>query len=408
MNRNNRSNGTEVGDIFRQYGAAYRQVYELPLQSLKAMCAIESCRTAALGGHIEQCESCGHERTSYNSCSNRHCPKCQAWAKEKWLRARKNELLPVTYYHAVLTIPDELNSIALVNQKIVYDILFRAGAQTLLQLGWDLKHLGGEIGIIAVLHTWGQTLIDHPHLHCIMPGGGLSPDGKRWLPPKKSKRNKKFFVHVNVISDLFKKKFLAYLKEAYRKGELKFVGKTAYLADAREFQALLNRLYAIKWVTYCKPPFRGAEKVIEYLARYTYKVAISNHRIVKVDDDKVTFKWRDYRDGNKEKLMTLQAFEFIRRFLLHILPYQYTRIRHYGLFATRNRKQKIRRCQDILAVCPIEEQQVSEVESWQDWLFELTGIDPRICPNCAKGRMVRRENIQPLRHGPPENVRVAA
>jgi hypothetical protein len=223
MRTNYRSNGIEVGDIFRQYGPAYRESYPLGWQSLKAMSAIENCRTAALGGHVDECDECGDKRISYDSCSNRHCPKCQGLVREKWLAARQKEVLPVTYFHVVLTLPRELNSIALLNQKVVYDLLFKAGSETLMQLGEDPKHLGAEIGIIAVLHTWGQNLLDHPHLHCIVPGGGLSDDGQRWLYPKKSKKNKKFFVHVHVIGDLFKKKFLAYLKQAYRKGELKFV-----------------------------------------------------------------------------------------------------------------------------------------------------------------------------------------
>jgi hypothetical protein len=408
MKTDTRSTGIEVGDIFRQYGPVYKERHRLGWQSLKAMCAIENCRTAALGGHVDKCDACGHERISYDSCCNRHCPKCQGLVREKWLAARQNELLCVTYFHVVLTIPCELNSIALVNQKVVYDILFKAGSETLNQLGHDPKHLGAEIGIIAVLHTWGQNLLDHPHLHCIVPGGGLSDDGKRWLYPKKSKKNKKFFVHINVISDLFKKKFLAYFKKAYRKGELKFVGRTQHLNQKAEFQKLLDQLYRVKWVTYCKPPFGGPEKVLSYLARYTNKVAISNHRIVKFEGGRVSFKWRDYRHGDKEKLMTLDVFEFIRRFLLHVLPFQYMRFRYYGLFSNRHRKTKISLCQAILGMPHLKEDDVVESKTWQDWLFELTGFDLRVCPNCGKGRMVRQEIILPSSHAPPTTFNVAA
>jgi hypothetical protein len=407
MRTNYRSNGIEVGDIFRQYGPAYRESYPLGWQSLKAMSAIENCRTAALGGHVDECDECGDKRISYDSCSNRHCPKCQGLVREKWLAARQKEVLPVTYFHVVLTLPRELNSIALLNQKVVYDLLFKAGSETLMQLGEDPKHLGAEIGIIAVLHTWGQNLLDHPHLHCIVPGGGLSDDGQRWLYPKKSKKNKKFFVHVHVIGDLFKKKFLAYLKQAYRKGELKFVGKTQYLRVAAEFQNLVDDLYQIRWVTYCKPPFGGPAKALEYLARYSNKVAISNHRIVKLQERKVTFKWHDYRD-DKEKLLPLDAFEFIRRFLLHVLPFQYMRIRYYGLFSNRKRKEKIQRCQQILGMPDGVQDESMETKSWQDWFFERTGLDLRVCPSCGKGRMVRREIIQPAPHGPPTVFNLAA
>ena len=340
-----RSTGVEVGDIFREFGPAYRAAHKLPLHISKAMSAIEYCRTAALGGHIDECDACGYQRISYNSCRNRHCPKCQSLAKEKWLMARQKELLPVPYFHLVFTMPDRLNALALENPKVFYKLLFKAASETLLQLGKDPKHLGAQIGLIGILHTWGQNLMDHPHLHCIVPGGGLSPDGKKWISPKKATK-KAFFIHVNVISDLFKKKFLAYLKEAYRERTLTFVGKTEPLATQKAFKELLHKLYATQWVTYCKEPFGGPQQAFEYLGRYTHRVALSNDRIVNVQEGKVTFRWRDYQDNNQIKTMTLDAAEFIRRFLLHILPHRFYKIRYYGLLSSRNKKN----CQSC---CPI-------------------------------------------------------
>ncbi len=342
MNAPQRLNKIEVGDIFRQYGEAYRKSRKLPLQSLKAMSAIESCRTAALGGHVDECDSCGHLRNSYNSCRNRHCPKCQSLAKERWLEARKKELLPVSYLHGVLTIPYELNPIALRNQKEIYDILFKSGTETLRELGFDPKYLGAEIGIIAILHTWGQNLMDHPHLHCIVPCGGLSEDSKKWLLPTKSTGEKKFFVHVNVVSDLFKKKFLYYFKGLYLCGRLKFTGKIKDLGKRQEFEKLYDNLYKKRWITYLKKPFGGQEQVVEYLGRYTHKVAISNERIVKLEDGRVTFRYRDYREGNKDKQMTLDVFEFIRRFLLHILPFKYFKIGTMAFSVTATVRKRLR------------------------------------------------------------------
>ena len=314
----------EVADIVREYGAAYRAVHNVPGAHLKVMDAIVKCRTAALGGHLDECNHCGYQHRFYHSCRNRHCPKCGALNRARWLKARERELLPVPYFHVVLTLPEELNAVAQVNPRVIYAILFRAGSETLLTLGRDPKHLGGDIGVLAVLHTWGQNLLGHPHLHCIVPGGGLSKDGQKWLRPKKATsqkgKGKKFFIHVNVISDLFKKKFLAYLKQAYCAGELQFVGTIAAMGTARAFEQLLDRMYAKKWVSYCKAPFGGPEQVLRYLARYTHRVAISNHRLIKIEDGQVHFKWRDYRDGNKVKVMRLAVFEFLRRFLLHVLP----------------------------------------------------------------------------------------
>lgn len=397
MNLPNRQNGLEVADIFREYGPAYRGAHNLPLEQLKVMSAIEACRTKALGGHLEVCDSCGVEIPAYNSCRNRHCPKCGWLAKEKWLIKRKEELLPVTYFHVVLTISDLLNALALFNQQVIYDILFKAGSETLLDLGKDPKHLGAKIGFMAILHTWGQNLIDHPHLHCVVPGGGLSEDDVEWITPKKSKKKKKFFVHVNVISDLFKKKFIYYLNEAYEKGELKFEGKIAHLQDPAEFKKLKNQLYGQKWVTYCKKPFGGPEEVLEYLGRYTHRVAISNNRIIKMEGGRVFFKWKNNRNGGKLEETSLDVFEFIRRFLLHILPKGFFKIRYYGLLASRNR-EKLRVCQEILGVTaqrPDEEIEERD-KTWEDWFFELTGIEPGICPYCKNGRLIRTSILKPL------------
>jgi predicted Zn-ribbon and HTH transcriptional regulator len=383
------SEGIEVGDIFRLFGAAYREIKRLPLVQLKAMSAIENCRTQALGGHVDVCEECGYERISYNSCRNRHCPKCQSLARERWLLERRQELLPIAYFHVVFTLPDELNRLCLMNQKEMYSLLFKAASETILTLARDSKHLGGQVGLIAVLHTWGQNLMDHPHLHCIVTGGGLSDDGQRWVTPKKMLPGKDFFIHVNIISDLFKKKFLAYLKPAYQQGQLQCVGQIASLAETNNFQELLDRLYARKWNTYCKKPFGGPEKVLNYLGRYTHRVAIANKRIVKLEDDKVTFKWRDYRDDNKNKLMTLNVFEFIRRFLLHVLPRGFFKIRYYGILANRNRRTHLELCKQLLQVADKIAREAQKL-SWDEILRELFGIDVWRCPACGKARLARR------------------
>lgn len=393
-----RPSGIELADIFHEFGPSYRAQHRLRLQHLKVMNAIEKCRTAALGGHIDKCDTCDYEQMSYNSCRNRHCPKCGWSAKEKWVSARLKEL---TYFHVVFTIPQELNALTLVNQDVLYRILFRAGSETLGDLGRDPKHLGGQIGCIVVLHTWGQNLMDHPHLHCLVPGGGLSPDGERWLFPKKMNTNKAFFIHVNVLSDLFKKKFLAYLKHAYQQGQLKFVGKTELLGEESKFCTLINKLCKKGWVVYCKSPFSGPKKVVEYLARYTHRVAISNYRLLKLERDEVTFKWWDYRDG-KAKLMTLQAFEFIRRFLLHILPTNFYRIRYYGILSSCNRKTKLLQCQKLLWTTDgpaLEEVQVLSLADFKD-------IEPPRCPKCETGHLLQIP-MMPPQHSPSPRLEPA-
>jgi len=358
----------------------------MSLEQRKAMHAIQICRTPALGGHVDICDHCGHQRPFLHSCRNRHCPQCQYVARQRWLAARKKDLLPIVYYHAVFTIPDqELAPLALVNQRVIYDILFRAASETLLKLGRDPKHLGAEIGITAVLHTWGQNLLDHPHLHCIVTGGGLAKDGQTWVLPKKNTDDKPFFVHVNIISGLFKKKFLAYLKEAYLSGQIVFTGRIADLKEPGCFYALIDRLYDMKWVTYCKEAFGGPEDVVGYLGRYTHRVAISNHRIVDVKDDQVCFSWID-RKNHEKKIMRLDAIEFIRRFLLHILPHGFYKIRYYGILSSRNHKTKLTRCKRLLHAVETEKA-ISDLV-WQELLFELTGFDWRICPVCKIGHMV--------------------
>lgn len=388
----------EVGDIFRQYGSSYRQSYQLPSAMLKAMSSIERCRTAELGGHVDQCDSCGHLKISYNSCRNRHCPKCQGLAREKWLDNRKKDLLPVQYFHVVFTIPDDLNAIALRNQKEVYTILFKAASETLLELGQDAKYLGAQVGFISILHTWGQNLMDHPHLHCVVPGGGLSLDGTRWVSARNS-----FFIPVKVMSRLFRGKFLAYLKESYANGKLNMVGTVKLLDNPQIFQNLLYKLYEKEWVVYCKPPFGSPEQVLEYLGRYTHRIAISNNRITSMENGKITFRWRDYSDDNKNKLMTLDVFEFIRRFLLHILPDNFIKIRHYGILSNASRKTKLKKCQELLNV---EEKVVQESTNkpWEELYFELTGIDLRLCPCCEKGKMVRRETLHSKNCTYPEKL----
>lgn len=387
----------EVADIFLEFGQAYRQSHKLPQRMLKVMSAIERCRTSELGGHVDECDTCGHLKISYNSCRNRHCPKCQSLAKERWVDSRKRDLLPVGYFHIVFTIPEGLNFLALKNQKEIYSILFKAASEALLQLGKDPKRLGAEIGCISILHTWGQNLMDHPHLHCIVPGGGLSFDGSRWISTRD-----KFFVPVKILSRLFRGKFLAYLKEAYHDHDLKFTGDNQSLAGQQQFQKLLDGLYEKEWVVYCKPPFGSPEQVVEYLGRYTHKVAISNNRIIKIENGKVTFRWRDYRGGNQNKLMTVEAFEFIRRFLLHILPDNFVKIRYYGFLSNRNRNTKLKKCQEVLGVVLNEKQSLTPSISWEELILKLTGTDLRKCPCCEKGRMIIRQILYPKRYIPPE------
>jgi len=382
----------DVAAVFRAHGEAYRRRRHgsLPLRHLRAMHAIERCRTAEMGGHVDACDHCGHLRISYNSCRNRHCPRCQYLTKERWLEARKAEVLPVPYVHLVFTLPEALRPLALRNQKVIYTILFRAVSETVKEIAGNPKHLGAKIGCIAILHTWSQTLIDHPHIHCIVTGGGLSPEGDRWIGAQEA-----YFLPDKVLSRLFRSKFLHYLREVYESGKLTFPGTIAHLEERDHFQRLLTDLYQKEWVVYCKEPFRDPQQVLHYLGRYTHRVAIANDRLIKLDDKRVTFRYRDSKEKNRTKLMTLDADEFIRRFLLHILPDGFTKIRYYGLLSNRNRKRLIAQCRNLLGVPQKEQQEHTPKEGWEETLLRITGIDVRICPKCRQGTMVLVETLLP-------------
>lgn len=374
---------TEVQDVFLKYGNTYRSNHKLTLVQHKAMSAIQKCRTSELGGHKEVYDSCGYIRISYNSCRNRHCPKCQALAKERWIENQKNNLLDVGYFHVVFSIPDTLNSIAYQNQKVVYTLLFKAVAETLAELASDKKYLGAKIGFTSVLHTWGQNLMHHPHIHCIVPGGGLSSIGK-WVNSRK-----KFFIPVRILSRKFRGKFLYYLKQLYGQNRLEFHGNQTYLSDDKEFEKLLSSLYSKEWVVYCKPPFKNAACVVEYLGRYTHRVAISNKRIVSIEKNTVSFKWRDYKDDSKHKVMTISADEFIRRFLIHILPSGFMKIRHYGLLGNRNKTAKLKICKQLTHIPLLTREKSSTLQL----ILKLTGIDLSKCPNCGSEKPRRYMNL---------------
>jgi hypothetical protein len=379
----------EVADIFRLYGAAYRDTHSLPLEQLRVMRAIEVCRTAALGGHVEQCGHCDYTRIAYNSCRNRHCPKCQNTERAKWLEARRAELLPVEYFHVVFTVPEPIAQIAFYNKETVYNILFRATAATLLTIGSDPKHLGAGLGFFAVLHTWGQNLLHHPHLHCVVPGGGLAPEHARWIACRPG-----FFLPVVVLSRLFRRLFLEALESAFHTDELQFFGALEPLRDASAFFGYLAPLRKAEWVVYAKPPFGGPQQVLEYLGRYTHRVAISNHRLLSRADGQVTFQWKDYRDKNRQnsKTLTLETDEFIRRFLIHTLPAGFQRIRHFGFLANCHRKPKLALCRQLLT-SPILEL----LPPAADCRLLLQAIAPatmalqpaKLCPCCGVGILIR-------------------
>jgi hypothetical protein len=391
----------EVADIFRQYGDDYKARYKLSLPMTRAMHAIQYCRTSVMGGHVDQCDDCGYKQISYNSCRNRHCPKCQNLPKERWLEERKKDLLPIPYFHIVFTLPAELRAITLRNKKVLYSILFKASSETLLELAHDPKYLGAQIGFISLLHTWGQNLIDHPHVHCIVTGGGLSREKNRWVNSKK-----RFFIPVRVMSRLFRGKFLFYLKQARETKKLTYSGQIKPLLKERNFQELMNQLYTKDWVVYCKPPFQSPEHVLTYLGRYTHRVAISNHRIQRVHKGKVTFLWKDYADNNQKKEMTLDALEFIRRFLLHILPQRFVKIRHYGLLSNRNRQTLINKCKALLGQLS-SSKETPKPEGWKELLLKITGKDVSICPCCNTGKMVEIKRLKPQCYSPPEIVHTA-
>jgi Putative transposase/Transposase zinc-binding domain len=373
------SAGLEVADVFRHCGEAYRRAHDGHLGRVerRVMSAIELCRTAALGGHTESCSACGFIRCAYNSCRNRHCPKCQGQARAEWLAARQAELLPVPYFHVVFTLPAPVAEIAFQNKDTVYAMLFRTAAETLRKIAADPKHLGAEIGLVAVLHTWGQNLHHHPHLHCVVPGGGPSLDHTRWVASRPG-----FFLPVRVLSRLFRRLFLDALRGAFAAGELGFFGELAELAGPAAFARRLRELRQVEWVVYAKPPFGGPQQVLAYLGRYTHRVALANSRLVRVSDSAVAFRWKDYRHHGKAKVMTLAAGEFIRRFLLHTLPDGFHRIRHYGFLANGHRAAKLALCRRLLDMPPQE----PAADQAQDALQPLT--KPERCPCCGSAMVI--------------------
>jgi hypothetical protein len=381
----------EVADIFRRYGAAYREKHRASMSTAqrRVMSAIEMCRTAALGGQIEQCNACGQQRICYRSCRNRHCPKCQSLARAEWIEHRQTELLNCEYFHVVFTVPDKIAAIAYQNKEVVYNILFQATAETLRTIAADPKHLGAEIGFFAVLHSWGSALLHHPHLHCVVPGGGISPDGTRWIPCKPG-----FFLHVRVLSLLFRRLFMERLQIAFDSGKLQFLNASERLRDRRAFVRYLEPLKKVKWVVYAKRPFAGPEQVLDYVGRYTHRIAISNNRLLDIEGGQVSFRYKDYRDQSQQKTMTLSAEEFIRRFLLHALPQGFHRIRYYGFLGNRNRQEKLALCRQLLGMAPpMVQQQRPEVQDYRERYEELTGVSLRVCPVCRRGQMVLVETL---------------
>ena len=390
----------EVADLIRTAGVAFleRNRHWLSWKHVKVLLAIARCRTAALGGHLDECTRCGHRAISYNSCRNRHCPKCQTSARERWIAARRRELLPTRYVHVVFTLPRELAPLALQNKKVIYDLLFRASAETLLEVARDSKHLGAEIGFFSVLHTWNQKLQLHPHVHCVIPAGGLSPDRTRWIKPRYA-----FFLPIKVLSHVFRGKFVAALKRAFREGQLRFHGDLALLTQPKIFAASLRPLFRKDWVVYSKPPFGGPEYALQYLGRYTHRVAISNHRLVSFANGQVTFRWRDSAHNNEQKLLTLPLDEFLRRFLLHVLPKGFVRIRNFGFLANRRRTTLLPLCFQLLP-------STSAPQTGLDSSAPNGREDLWCCPRCA-GLMVVIERLSPAEiqlRSPPVPFTVAA
>jgi hypothetical protein len=380
--------GLEAADVFRRFGPAFRDQHGASLSTARwrAMRAIESCRTAMLGGHVERCGDCGHQRVAYNSCRNRNCPKCQGLARAQWLEDRQAELLNVPYFHVVFTVPQEIEVIAFQNQAVVYDILFRAASDTLRTIATDPKHLGAEIGFLAVLHTWGQNLMHHPHVHCLVPGGGIAPDGKSWIACRPG-----FFLPVRVLSRMFRGLFLHYLEKAFAAGELRFFSAYHPLHEPAAFRRYLTPVHRTEWVVYAKRPFAGPAQVLDYVGRYTHRVAISNNRLLSMDDGKVRFRWKDYRDGNRQKTMTLIGGEFIRRFLIHVLPDGFHRIRYFGFLGNCQRARKLALCRELLGMAPPGP--TDPPADYRDRFEALTGRSLRECPHCRTGVMVVIDSI---------------
>lgn len=380
----------ELAEVFRSLDPAALAASGRVLSAVqrRVFRDITECRTAALGGHLEQCNQCGHQQPAYNSCRNRHCPKCQAAARAKWLDERAAELLPVEYYHVVFTLPEQLSALALQHKRAVYGLLFKAASETLLEIAVDPRHLGAELGFLAVLHTWGQTLQHHPHLHCVVPGGGLSPDHSKWIACRPG-----FFLPVKVLSRLFRRKFIAGLRQMFDAGQLNCVGQ---LASSRQFARLLAELSRIEWVVYAKPPFGGPEQVLKYLARYTHRVAISNHRLLELKEGRVSFSYKDYAAGNITKTLTLDAVEFTRRFLLHVLPSGFVRIRHYGWLANRHRRARVALCRRLLAAAPSGFEVTATTKAEGEPVVQPEAL---VCPACRQGRLVRVGKLAPLQLG---------
>jgi hypothetical protein len=355
----------------------------------KVIRALIACRTAALGGHVDVCDECGYEASSYNSCRNRHCPKCQGGATAAWLDAQQQILLPVPYAHVVFTLPDLLAPLALQNPRVVYGLLFRAVSQTLLQIAATPRHLGARIGFLAILHTWGQNLLHHPHVHCVVPAGGIAPDGSRWVRCRPG-----FFLPVRVLSRLYRGKFLSLLQQAYDEGALECHGRLINLRSQRAFRRLLSCARAVEWVVYAKPPFGGPAAVLKYLARYTHRIAISNHRLLKATEHHVSFTWNDYRHEHRRRVMTLEITEFVRRFLLHVLPHRFVKIRYYGLLAQSQRATALRQCRDLLGERPTTSATPAATGSDEGDEVDLDGaLGPEVCPNCHRGRLVYERTL---------------
>jgi hypothetical protein len=378
----------EVADVFRRYGEAYRQQHGASMSAAqrRVMTAIEVCRTAALGGHLERCDQCGYERNAFNSCRDRHCPKCQCLARAQWIEDRQAELLEVGYFHTVFTVPREIAAIAYQNKELVLGLLFRVTAETLRTIAADPKHLGAEIGFFAVLHTWGQNLQFHPHLHCVIPGGGLSPEGDRWVSCRPD-----FFLPVRVLSRLFRRLFLEALQTAFDGGKLRFFHSLEPLREPVAFARQLAKAKAQDWVVYAKRPFAGPQQVLDYVGRYTHRVAISNHRLLDIEADQVQFRWKDYRNGDQVKTMTLSADEFIRRFLMHVMPDRFHRIRYYGFLGNRYRNEKLAQCRRLLGMRMAERHAdpPPPEKEYRERYEELTGRSLRQCPHCQQGQMVK-------------------
>src|SRR5882672_6909868 len=392
--------GPEVADIFRRYGAAWREQHwaSLSTERRAAMTAIERCRTSALGGHVEQCDRCGERRIAYNSCRSRSCAKCQWLARAEWIEARREELLDTQYFHVVFTVPDEIAAIAFQNASTVYKILFHAAAETLRTIAADPRHLGAEIGFFAVLHTWGQNLSHHPHLHCVVPGGGLSADGQRWIACRPG-----FFLPVRVLSRFFRRRFLELLEQAFDGGELQFFAALQDLRERNTFVRHLEPLRDKEWVVYAKAPFAGPQQVLDYVGRYTHRVAISNNRLLGIEDDQIQFHWKDYRDNDQQKTMTLSADEFIRRFLLHVLPDGFQRIRYYGFLSNRNRDEKLTLCRQLLGMLPLDpEPAPADQPANYDYNQVLEDLRSclRKCSVCQQGRMIVLEVVPPTAGAP--------